>query len=746
MLEGLGRWAARRHWPVIIGWAVILVLLTGWAAGHSGKPVDVFAIPGVQSQEALDLLQHDFPSAAGTSAQVVFEAPGGKLTDPANAAAINATVANLQKLPNVSSVSNPLQPQPESITFDQGTPKLVTATSLLNQAGTVGYAVTSFSTGIGSAEQATTQYEAIVAAAQPATAAGLRVSFGGAIADAGNAPQSTLSEHADQIGLAMAVIILLIALGSAASMSVPIAVAVIAVTTSTLIVQILMGHFTIGTVAPILGTMIGLGVGIDYSLFIVSRHRQNLAEGMEVEDSIANAIKTSGSAVLFAGITVCIALCGLYFVAIPYVTTLGVVASLFVLITVITALTLVPALLGAYGHNINAGRIHHHDETGDTHKTLSARWANETSRHPVVFALLSFVFLLALALPLRSIDLGFTDDGNAPVGTTQRTAYDLTVQNFGKGVNGPLIVAVDLPPMTAQDAPKVLQAFGDLTTALKATPGVATVSLPIPNNFPTTANPDAYPTAAIVQVTPSTAPNDPATTDLVGTLRDVTIPKALTGTAIAPDHVYVGGSTALLIDLTSAIKAKLLPFIGGVILMAMLLLMMVFRSLFVPVKAAVMNLLSIGAALGIIVLIFNWGWGNAAIGLTGVVPIVAFVPVMMFAVLFGLSMDYEVFLLSRIKEIHDKTGDNRQSVITGLATTARVITAAALIMISVFLSFVTNPDPTVKMIGLGMAAAVFIDATVVRMVLVPSSMELAGKANWWIPAWLDRILPHINID
>ena len=746
MLERLGCWAARRHRHVIIGWLVLLVLLGGWAAGHSGKPVDVFAIPGVQSQEALDLLERDFPSASGTSAQVVYEAPNGKLTDAANATAIDQTVAALQKLPNVSSVANPLQPQPVSITFDQGKPNLVTALTLQNAGATVGYSTVAFSTPLGSADQATELYQQIVAATQPARSAGLAVSFGGPVTDAGNAPQSTLSEHADQIGLVMAVIILLIALGSAASMSVPIGVAVVAVTTASMITNILMTHFTIGTVAPVLGTMIGLGVGIDYSLFIVSRHRQNLADGMEVEASVGNAIKTSGSAVLFAGVTVCIALMGLHFVGIPYVTTLGVVASMFVLVTVITALTLVPALLGAYGPRINAGRIHHHDETKDTHKTLSARWADETSKHPIVFATASLVLLLLLALPLRSIDLGFTDDGNAAIGSTQRTAYDLTVQNFGPGVNGPLIIAVDLPPITSQNSVQVLQAFGSLSTAVKATPGVASVSLPIPNNFPSTADPTAYPTAAIIQVVPSTAPNDQATTALVGTLRDTTIPTALAGSAVPADQVYVGGTTALLIDLTSAIKARLLPFIGGVIALAMVLLMMVFRSLFVPAKAAVMNLLSIGSALGLIVAVFNWGWGNSVIGLSGTVPIVAFVPVMMFAVLFGLSMDYEVFLLSRIKEIHDRTGDNRQSVVTGLATTARVITAAALIMISVFLSFVTNPDPTVKMIGFGMAVAVFLDATIVRMVLVPSSMELAGRANWWIPSWLDKVLPHINVD
>ncbi|MGZ4706199.1 MAG: MMPL family transporter, partial [Acidimicrobiales bacterium] len=315
-------------------------------------------------------------------------------------------------------------------------------------------------------------------------------------------------------------------------------------------------------------------------------------------------------------------------------------------------------------------------------------------------------------------------------------AYDLMVTGFGPGVNGPLLVAVALPQAATPGSPEQTALTG-LSSAIAATPGVRSASAPIPNSDGT---------AAIIEVVPTTAPTDPATADLVHALRDDTVPKAVSGGPIAASDVAVGGSTASYIDLTNLIKARLFPFIGGVILGAFLLLMMVFRSLFVPFKAAVMNMLSIGAAYGFVVAVFQWGWGKELIGLQETVPIVAFVPVMMFAILFGLSMDYEVFLLSRIREDFQRTGDSHTSVVNGLASTARVITSAALIMISVFLSFVTNPSPTVKMIGLGMAVAVFVDATIVRMMLVPATMELAGRWNWWIPAWLDRILPNINVD
>jgi RND superfamily putative drug exporter len=747
MLEKLGRFMARHHWPVIGLWVALLVAVGGYAAGHTGTAVDEFAIPGAQSQQALDLLEKDFPGAAGTSATVVFEAPSGQtLTDAANAAAIGDTVTNLKALEHVSNVSNPLDQQIVGLTFDHANPQPQLAYSLMNEDKTVGYSSVSYSTAIESQTVAKTMFESLEQAAEPASKAGLNVNFGGAVTDGGNPAESSISDHSDEIGLLIAVIILLIALGSVASMSVPILTAIVAVAMSMMIVNILMESFTIGTVAPILGTMIGLGVGIDYSLFIVSRHRQNLDAGMEVEESIGRAIATSGSAVLFAGICVCIAMCGLVLIGIPYVSNLGLIASMFVAITMVTALTLTPALLGAYGRGINRFAIHHRKEETDPTKTFSGRWAHVTSRHPGAFALIAVVILIVLALPLRSIELGFTDDGDQPTELTQYQSYELLTTNFGPGITGPLIVAVDLPEVTEQNAGAVLATLSGLSTALKDTPGVASVSLPLPNQFPTEADPSKVPTAVIMELVPTTAPNSDATTDLVSTLRDTTIPNALKDGAIPESQVYVGGQTALLIDLTTAIQGRLLWFILAVIAGAFLLLMMVFRSLYVPANAAVMNLLSIGAALGIVVAIFNWGWAKDVIGLTTSVPIVSFVPVMMFAVLFGLSMDYEVFLLSRIKEEHDKTGDNRESVVNGVASTARVITSAALIMISVFLAFVPSPDPTVKMIGFGMAIAVLIDATIVRMLLVPSTMELAGKATWWFPKWLDKILPKIHVE
>jgi putative drug exporter of the RND superfamily len=344
--------------------------------------------------------------------------------------------------------------------------------------------------------------------------------------------------------------------------------------------------------------------------------------------------------------------------------------------------------------------------------------------------------LVVLALPVFGIHLGIPSDSSAPSATTQYKAYALLDQGFGPGSNGPLLVVASLPASPKTD-PAVAADLEKLTTAIAQAPGVAHAG---------PALTDADGRVALLAVTPTTSPTSPATADLVRLLRNQVIPEATRSGAVATDQVLVGGATATDVDLTQVITARLFPFIAGVIIGAFLLLMMVFRSLFVPFKAAVMNLLSIGAAYGVIVAIFQWGWGKGAIGLETVIPIVAFVPVMMFAILFGLSMDYEVFLLSRIREDYDRTGDSHQSVVNGLAATARVITAAALIMISVFLAFVTNPSPTVKMIGLGMAAAVFIDATIVRMVLVPSTMELAGKVNWWIPHWLDRILPHINVD
>ncbi len=747
-LERLGTFCARRHWPIIVAWLVVVVSVGVVNGAHHGASRDKFEIPGTQSQKATDLLASQFPSASGPSAVVVFEAAGESLADPNRKAAIDQAVANLTGLPGVTSVTGPFDPTPTGVEgFDQGHAVLTNEMLNINAQQTVGFATVPFAEQL-SVDRAKTVFTELEKATQPAVKAGVTVNLGGQVVDLGNPPDPGISKYAEPIGLAFAIIILIIALGSFTSMAVPIGVALMSVMLSHFIVGILEASFSIGSVAPILGAMIGLGVGIDYSLFIVSRFRQGLTEGMEPNDAVGRSIATSGSAVLFAGITVCMALCGLYFVGIPYVAQLGYVAALFVGVAIAAALTLVPALLGALGTRINSLSIHHHHETADIHKTLSARWASATSDHPLRYALISLVILLALAAPVLQIELGFTDDGNVAPELTQRRAYETLTANFGPGINGPLLLAIDLRGADLTNQKAVADGFvalSRLDDAIKATPGVARVSLPVPNNVPTEQNPK-LPTALIIQIVPTTAPNSEATADLVRTLHDKVIPTALKGTTGDANKVYIGGQTSTLIDLTDALTSRLPVFIGAVLLGAFLLLMMVFRSLFVPFKAAIMNLLSIGGAYGVIVLVFQEGWGRGLIGLSGTVPIVAFVPVIMFAVLFGLSMDYEVFLISRIKEEYEKSGDSRQSVVTGLAATARVITAAALIMIAVFLSFVTNPDPTVKMIGLGMAVAVFVDATIVRMMLVPSTMELAGKANWWLPAWLDRILPHIHVE
>ncbi|MGI8778466.1 MAG: MMPL family transporter [Acidimicrobiales bacterium] len=750
MLGRLGVFCARRHWQVIVVWAVVVIGLSVVSLSHHGGAQDKFTVPGTQSQKAVDLLASQFPSAAGSSATVVFEATSGSLGDANHREAIDQTVANLRTLPKAATVTGPFDQTPTGIeSVDQGHATFRNQNLNINQAQNVGFATVPFSENF-SAKEAGTVFTALQAAAQPAVKAGLTVSFGGPLVDLGNPPDPGLSKYSEPIGLLFAVIILIIALGSFTSMAVPIGVALVSVVMSHHIVGILASAFAVNSVAPILGAMIGLGVGIDYSLFILSRFRQDLTEGMNPTEAIGNAVATSGSAVLFAGIAVSIALCGLYFVGVPYVAQLGYIAALFVGVSVITALTLLPALLGALGTRINSLSIHHHHETADIHKTVSARWAAATSRHPVRFMLISLVILLVLAAPVLRIRLGFTDEGDLSPALTQRQAYDTLTSNFGPGNNSPLLLAIDLRGVDLADGQTVtngLVALTRMSDAIKATPGVARVSLPVFNNIPspTDANPK-LPTAVIMQIVPTAAPNSQATATLVRTLHQKVIPASLKGTIGDANRVYVGGQTSTLIDLTDALTSRLPVFIGVVVLGAFLLLMMVFRSLFVPFKAAVMNLLSIGGAYGLIIVVFQWGWGKNLIGLPGTVPIIAFVPVMMFAVLFGLSMDYEVFLIARIKEEYQKSGDSRQSVVTGLAATARVITAAALIMISVFLSFVFNPDPTVKMMGFGMAVAVFIDATIVRMVLVPSTMELAGKANWWLPSWLDRILPHIDVE
>ena len=718
-LDRLGRAIARHKWRVIGVWVFAAIVLASAAVALGGKTVDVFSIPGAPSQQATDLLNQRFPTQAGDSGSVVFAAKrGSTLRDPSLAAAIAATQARLSKLAHVTEVVGPATPG--------------VGGAFVSRDATIGYANVQYNTK--ATQLPANAFQQLDAAAGPARQAGLGVAFGGAVANVFN--QQTTG-NADAIGLVVAVVILLIAFGSVIAMSLPIGTALFGLAVGLSIVFVVASFTDIGTVAPTLATMIGLGVGIDYSLFILTRHRQNLAVGMPVIESIGLANGTAGQAVLFAGGTVVIAICGLAVAGIPYVTWLGLTSALVVLVMMTAAVTLIPALLAVAGVHLNRVRTPRlrRSARGPDHHALTGakvhgweRWARFMSRHrwPAVFA--SLAVLLVLAAPVLGMRLGQVDDSTAPRDTTQRQAYDLIAQGFGKGANGPLVLAVAFPKPGATEAAAAVE------RAVARVPGVAAVA-------PPQLSPKRD--AAVIVVVPSSAPQSAATETLVDHLRSTVMPPAVKGTGAA---VYVGGVTAAFIDLGQRIQDRLPLFIGAVVALSFLLLMMVFRSVFVPLKAAVMNLLSIGASFGVIVAVFQWGWLKSVVGVSETTPIVAFVPMMMFAILFGLSMDYEVFLLSRIREDYQETKDNLGSVINGLSVTARVITSAALIMISVFLGFVASPEPTVKMFGLGLAVAVFVDATVVRLVLVPATMELLGDANWWLPGWLDRILPHIEIE
>ncbi len=699
LLGRLGRGAARRKWWVLGAWVLALVAIGIGSSASGGGLRDTFAIPGTDSQKAVDLLARRFPEQNLPTASVVFSSRTGPLPD----ALVTDAAAAVSKLSDVASVSKP------RVSTDG-------ATALLTVRYSVPYS-----------ELPKNAFEALAAATRSAQTGNVHVGYGGPVVDLLN-QQSSMSDHSDEIGLVVALVIMIVSFGSVIAALLPLVIAILGVGAATGLLNLFSGVFTIGTIAPILGAMIGLGVGIDYSLFIVTRYRQNRADGLAIGPAVSRAIATAGSAVLFAGVTVCIALLGLTLAGVPYVSMLGVSASLFVAVMVIAALTLLPALIAIAGKRISP------KDTADGR--FWRDWAREIAKRPWLCLMTSLIILLVLAAPAFKMQLGFADDGNDPKSLTQRKAYDAIAKGFGAGANGALLLTVNLPTPTATNERSDLALVETLVARVQRQPGVAAVTGPIPN---------ARFDAAVVIVQPTGAPNARSTQKLVRTLRDTTIPEATKGTTIE-GAVNVGGQTAELIDLTDRINSRLLICIGFVVLGAFVLLLIVFRSILVPLKAAVMNLLSIGAAYGVLVAVFQWGWGRGLIGLEAEVPIAAFVPLIMFAILFGLSMDYEVFLLSRIREEFLRTGDNRESVAAGVAATARVISSAALIMISVFLSFVASDQPVVKMLGLGLAVAVAVDATIVRLVLVPATMELLGNANWWFPKWLDRIVPHLDVD
>jgi RND superfamily putative drug exporter len=710
-LYRLGSGAVRRRRVVVAAWLVVLVALAVAGPALGGKLSDNFSVSGSGSQKAQELLQSKFPSRAGSSAQVVIHAPNGTFASGSDAAELQATMTAIKALPHVTGVSDSLSTKPPVATI-----------ALVN----VSYDQTSKQLGKAG-------FSELQSAATPAVRSGMQVDYGGDLptAAAGHSLPPT-----ELIGVVAAMIILLIAFGSVIAMGLPLLTALFGLGTGLTVIAVIAAFVTIPTIATTLATMIGLGVGIDYSLFIITRHRQGLHRGLTVDDAAGRAIATAGQAVLVAGGTVVIAICGLAVAGVSFLTFMGISAALVVAVMVVAALTLLPALLGFAGHNIDRFGIpglkpkHEADPYDDGSKLHGfGRWGLHVTSHPWAYLIGSLVVVLTLAMPTLSLRLGQPDASNDPTSSTLRRSYDLLAQGFGPGFNGPLTLAVDLTGVTGSRP----AAVADIETAVKADTDVDAV-------LPATLNKTGD--IAVMQVLPKSAPQAAATQQLVGRLRSDVLPS----TTATGARTYVGGSTASFIDLSHRLSSRLLLFMATVIALSFLLLTCVFRSVLVPLKAAVMNVLSIGAAYGVIVAIFQKGWGASLIGVHAKIPIVSFVPMFMFAVLFGLSMDYEVFLLSSIREAYLAKHDNTESIVAGIATTARVITSAALIMMAVFLAFVLGDNPTIKMFGIGLASAVFVDATVVRVVLVPATMRLLGDASWWLPRWLDRLLPHLDIE
>ena len=708
-LYRLGQFAVRRRRAVLGFWLALLVGVGVLSVQFGGATSDKLTMPGTESQKALDLLDARFPAQGGSSTRVVFAAPeGALLTDPGTVAVIDAVMTDLGRTAGVGATTAP------------------SASGAVSGDGTVAIGEVRYPVGADKVDQAT--LSAVETGVEPARRAGLAVEFGGEVVPGAQSSPPT----SELIGLAVAVVVLLVSFGSILAMGLPLLTALLGLGLGLMCLTLLSAVTDLSSNAPILATMIGMAVGIDYALFILTRHRQNLAEGHDVAESAARANATAGGAVVFAGMTVVIALAGLSVVGIPFLTVMGFAAAGTVAIAVAVATTLLPAMLGFAGKNIDRFRVPGlRNRTGGAHEgpTLGSRWARRVTDRPVVSLVAGVVVMGVLAIPLASMRLGLTDDGSEPPAHTQRRAYDLLAAGFGPGFNAPLTVVVDLAGSTDRTS-----ALARVSAALADEPGVVEVSEPVVNGAGDTA---------VITATPSTSPADAATGSLVGRLRRDVLPKVETATGA---DVSLTGPTAANIDISHKLGSALPTFMLLVIGLTVLLLMVVFRSVLVPIKAALAILLSIGSAFGVIVAVFQWGWLASLIGLQQTVPIVSFLPVYMFAILFGLSMDYEVFIMSRIREEYSRTGQPKASVLAGLSSSARVITAAALIMVSVFGAFVFGDNPVIKMFGIGLSVAVLLDATIVRMVIVPAVMTLFDRAAWWLPRWLDRRLPNLDVE
>ncbi|HEX5090656.1 MAG TPA: MMPL family transporter [Nocardioides sp.] len=690
--------SARHPWRTIASWVLVLVAVLFLAASGGGTFADDFSAKGSQSERAMRLLTASFPEAAKGKVLVVLAADQGSTLD-AHGAQVESVLSDVADQDHVASVADP---------FAAGT---------VSPDGRIAYAEVTLDVPERQMGKPafTVLSDAVSAMGEP----DVRVELGGDAVFL-NAEDSSTGHVG--IGLLVALVLLLVVFGTLVAAILPIAMSLIAVGAGIGGITLLAGGMDVSASAIPVAGLVGLGVGVDYALFVVSRYRENRTAYADNRRALSDAMTTSGASVVFAGGTVVIATAALAITGLGVLTSIGLATSIMVFSAVAAAITLLPALLALLGDRIDKGRVgRRHRTAKPAEDTAWWRFGHRVSARPWPYLVGSLVALLAIAAPAFSMQTAFPAAGDAPAETTHRQAYDLLAEGFGAGINGPLMVIADL------GAPGVdADGIAGVTRAISGVPGIASVGEPVTSQDGGTV---------VFTALPTTGPADPDTSATIERVR-----------AVIPDNVYVSGITAVTDDLNAQLSDTLPLFIGAVIAVSFLLLMLVFRSIVVPLKAAAMNLLSIGCAYGVIVAVFQWGWGAELLGLQGPTPITSVIVVIMFPILFGLSMDYEVFLLSRIREEYDRIGDNTESVARGLAGTGRVVTSAALIMVAVFGSFVASPVPSLKMLGLGLATAILVDATVVRMVLVPATMALLGKANWWLPSWLDKALPVVSVE
>jgi putative drug exporter of the RND superfamily len=706
VLYRLGRFAFHRRWLVTVAWLVVLAAVLVGAMTLAKPTSGAFSIPGTPAQRTIDLLSERFPqaSAGGATARIVFAAPAGHtLSEPQQRAAVERAVTRLRTAPQVATVANPFQ------------------SKAINAAGTIGYAQASYR--VPAVELTQPARDALNAAVAQARTAGLAVEVGGDAMQ--NQPRNGASEG---IGLIVAAVVLVITFGSLVAAGLPLVTAILGIGIGVGVIRAATHFADLSAQTPTLATMLGLAVAIDYALFIVSRYRHELTLGREPREAAGRAVGTAGSAVVFAGLTVMIALAGLSVVGIPFLTQMGLAAAGTVAVAVLIALTLLPALLGFAGRRIMRGRVpglRARDPEGDSiAPTLGTRWVRAITRRPVAVLLAAVVGLGVIAIPALDLRLGMPNDGTAAPDTTQRKAYDLLATGFGPGFNAPLAVVVDGNAGTAGAAAnQAAQRIRGLADVTAVTPAVL----------------NSAGDTAILTVIPASGPSAADTETLVRAIRK------LDGT-IAGAHIGVTGATAVNIDVSEKLRGALLPYLAVVVGLAFVLLTLVFRSLLVPLKATLGFLLSVVATFGAVVAVFQWGWLADLFGVSQTGPIISLLPILLIGIVFGLAMDYQVFLVTRMREEHVHGAEPRGAVVDGFSHGARVVTAAALIMMSVFFGFVLSPESIIKSIGFGLGIAVFFDAVVVRMIIVPAVMTLLDRAAWWLPRWLDRILPNVDVE